>query len=61
MGLKKAEVDLDRGEDSNGRSVFRAGLEAPLRDGGNGFRIETEAGRTEDVHVLRVAAGIDLD
>ena len=58
MGLEQAEVNLYGGEDSNGGSVLRAGLEAPLRDGGNGFRIETEPGGTEDADVLRVASCI---
>ena len=54
-------MNLNGGEDSNGGSVLRAGLESPLRDGGNGFRIETKTGRTEDAYVLRMAAGIHFD
>ena len=61
MALEKTEVDLDSREDGDGRTAPGAGLETPLLDGRNRFRIEAETGGTEDVDVLRVAAGINFD
>jgi len=59
--LEEAEVDLDGGEDIDGRSVPGAGLEAPLGDGRNGFSVEAETGGAEDIDVLRESARVNFD
>lgn len=53
------EVDFDGDEDGNGLAVSLAGLEPPPFDGVDGFGVEAEAERAEDLDLSGASVGVN--